>query len=110
MRAVELARVFDVVPPRARARVRRHANRLRVRVRRTRDRTARGDQLAGGARFGLVVSRDGGRSFHVLASRRTGAFTKVVRIRGRRANQLVSTACDANGNCSVRRLGSFRRH
>ncbi|HKP20540.1 MAG TPA: S8 family serine peptidase, partial [Thermoleophilaceae bacterium] len=109
MSAVELARVYDILAPRSRARVRRHGNRLRVRVRRTRDRTQRGDQLAGHARFGLLVSRNGGNSFHILASRRTRAFTKVVRIRGRGPNMLVSTACDANGNCSVRRLGRFRR-
>jgi len=110
MHAVEVARVYDVLPPRSRARVRRHGNRVRVRVRRTPDRTERGHELAGHVRFGLLVSRDGGRSFRVLAGRRTRAFTKVVRIRGRRANLLVSTACDANGNCSVRRLGRFRRH
>jgi len=109
MRAVEMARVYDVLAPRSRARVRRHGNRVRVRVRRTRDRTARGDDLAGHVRFGLLVSRDGGRNFRILATRRTRAFTKVVRIRGRRANVLVSTACDANGNCGVRRLGRFRR-
>jgi subtilisin family serine protease len=109
MAAVELARVYDVVAPRSRARVHRHGNRVRVRVRRARDRTARGDDLAGHVRFGLLVSRDGGRNFRILASRRTRAFTKNVRIRGRRFNVLVSTACDANGNCSVRRLGRFRR-
>ncbi len=99
MRAVEIARVYDVVPPRARARVHRHGNRVRVHVSRTRDRTARGHELAGHAQFGLLVSRDGGRSFNILASRRSRAFNKDVRIRGRRANVLVSTACDANGNC-----------
>jgi subtilisin family serine protease len=109
MHAVEVARVYDVLAPRSRARVHRHGNRVRVRVRRTRDRTASGDQLAGHVRFGLLVSRDGGNSFTILASRRTRAFTKLVRIRGRRANLLVSTACDANGNCGVRRLGRFRR-
>ena len=62
MRAVEIARVYDVVPPRARtARVHRHGNRVRVHVNRTRDRTARGHELAGHAEFGLLVSRDGGR-------------------------------------------------
>ncbi|HEX6652695.1 MAG TPA: S8 family serine peptidase [Thermoleophilaceae bacterium] len=110
MHAVEIARVYDVVPPRSRARVHRHGNRVRVHVRRTRDRTTRGDELAGHVQFGLLVSRDGGRSFDILASRRNRAFTKDVRIRGRRANVLVSTACDANGNCGVKRLGRFRRH
>jgi hypothetical protein len=32
-----------------------------------------------------------------------------VRIRGRRRNVIVSTACDRNGNCGVKRLGPFRR-
>ena len=109
MRAVEVARVYDVLAPRSRARVHRHGNRVRVRVKRTRDRTATGDELAGHVRFGLLVSRDGGNTFKIVAGRRTRAFTKVVRIRGRRANLLVSTACDANGNCGVRRLGRFRR-
>ena len=109
LRAVEVARAYDVVAPRPRARVHRHGNRVRVRVRRSRDRTARGDELADHVRYGLLVSRDGGRSFHVLASRRRRPFTKRVRIRGRRANVLVSLACDANGNCGAKRLGRFRR-
>jgi subtilisin family serine protease len=109
MRAVEAARVYDVVPPRARARVHRHGNRVRVRVRRSPDRTNAGDNLADHVRYGLVVSRDGGRNFNVLTSRRARPFTKVVRIRGRRRNLLVSTACDRNGNCDVKRLGGFRR-
>jgi subtilisin family serine protease len=109
MRAVEVARLYDVLPPRARARVHRHGNRVRVRVRRSPDRTERGDDLAGHVTYGLLVSRNGGNGFSVIASRRHRPFTKHVRIRGRRANVLVSTACDANGNCGVRRLGRFRR-
>jgi hypothetical protein len=109
MRAVEVARRYDVFPPRARARTHRHGNRVRVRVRRTRDRTAAGHVLAGHVTYGLLVSRDGGNSFKVLASRRHRPFSKDVRIRGRRANMLVTTACDANGNCGVKRLGRFRR-
>jgi subtilisin family serine protease len=109
MRAVEVARVYDVLAPRARARARRHGNRLRVRVRRSRDRADAGDRLAGHVRYALLVSRDGGRSFRILASRRRHPFTKRVRIRGRRRNVIVSTACDRNGNCGVKRLGPFRR-
>jgi hypothetical protein len=82
---------------------------VRVRVRRSPDRTNAGDNLADPVRYGLVVSRDGGRNFNVLTSRRARPFTKVVRIRGRRRNLLVSTACDRNGNCDVKRLGGFRR-
>jgi subtilisin family serine protease len=109
MRAVEVARVYDILPPRARAHVHRQGNRVRVRIRRSPDRTAHGDELAGHVRYGLLVSRDGGNSFNLLASRRPRPFAKVVRIRGRRANVLVTTACDANGNCGVKRLGRFRR-
>jgi subtilisin family serine protease len=108
MRAVEVARAYDVFAPRPRARVRRHGNRVRVRIRRSRDRTGRGDKLAGHVRYGLLVSRNAGRRFHVLASRR-GPFTKTVRIRGRRANLLAAVTCDANGNCRAKRLGRFRR-
>jgi hypothetical protein len=110
MRAVQVARVYDILPPRARARVHRQGNRMRVRIRRSPDRTAPGDELAGHVRYGLLVSRDGGNSFNLLASRRPRPFGKVVRIRGRRANVVVTTACDANGNCGVKRLGRFRRH
>ena len=109
MHAVEIARIYDVLAPRARAHVRRHGNRVRVRVKRSRDRTQAGDELAGHVRYGLVVSRDGGNSFNVLASRRSRPFTKNVRIRGRGRNLLVTTACDRNGNCGVKRLGGFRR-
>jgi len=109
MRAVEVARIYDVLSPRARAHAHRRGNRVRVRVKRSRDRTAAGDELAGHVRYGLVVSRDGGNSFKVLASRRPRPFAKTVRIRGRHRNVLVSTACDGNGNCGVKRLGGFRR-
>ena len=109
MRAVEVARVYDVVSPRARAVTRRRGNRVRVTLRRSRDRTQPGDQLAGHVRYGLLVSRNGGRTFRVLASRRRRPFRKTVRLRGTRRNVIVSTACDRNGNCGVKRLGRFRR-
>jgi subtilisin family serine protease len=109
MRAVEVARAYDIVAPRARAHVRRHRNRVRVRIIRSPDRTSRGDDLAGHVRYGLLVSRNGGRSFNVVASQRPRPFTKNVAIRGRRRNVLVSTACDGNGNCGFKRLGHFKR-
>jgi Subtilase family len=109
MRAVEIARVYDVVSPRARAVTRRRGNRVRVTLRRSRDRTQPGDQLAGHVTYGLLVSRNGGRSYTVLASRRRRPFRKTVRLRGTRLNVIVSTACDRNGNCGVKRLGRFRR-
>jgi hypothetical protein len=109
MHAVEIARVYDVVSPRARGVTRRRGNRVRVTLRRSADRTQPGDELAGHVTYGLLVSRNGGNSFTVLASRRRRPFRKTVRIRGARQNVLVSTACDANGNCGVKRLGRFRR-
>jgi hypothetical protein len=109
MAAVEVARVYDVQNPRARGRTRRRGNRVRATVARSRDRTLAGDVLAGHVRYGLLLSRNGGKSFRVLARRRLGPFKRSVTIRGRRLNILVSTACDGNGNCGVKRLGRFRR-
>jgi subtilisin family serine protease len=109
MRAVEIARIYDVLSPRARARTRRRGNRVRVTVARSRDRTMAGDELAGAVTYGLLVSRDGGRNFRLVASRRPRPFSRRVAIRGNRPNLLISTACDGNGNCGVRRLGRFRR-
>jgi hypothetical protein len=109
MHAVEIARVYDVLAPRARARVHRRGNRLRVRIKRSRDRTQPGDELADHVTYGLVVSRNGGRTFSLLASGRRRPFSKTVRIRGRRRTVLVSTACDRNGNCGIKRLGRFKR-
>jgi hypothetical protein len=76
---------------------------------RTQDRTDPGDELAGAVTYGLLLSRDGGRSFGVVTSRRPRPFSRNVRIRGRRKNVLVGTACDGNGNCGVKVLGRFRR-
>ena len=109
MHAVEIARIYDVLGPRARARTRRRGNRVRVTVRRSRDRTLAGDELAGAVTYGLLVSRDGGRSYRVIASRRPRPFSRRIAIRGSRPNLLVTTACDGNGNCGVRRLGRFLR-
>ena len=109
MRAVEVARIYDVLSPRAHGRVHRRGNRVRVTVARSRDRTGRGDELAGHVAYGLLVSRDGGNNFNLLASRRRRPFSRNVTIRGPRRNVLVATACDGNGNCGVRRLGGFRR-
>jgi hypothetical protein len=109
MRAVEVARVYDVLSPRAHGRVRRRGNRVRVRVARSTDRAGRGDELAGRVSYGLLASRDGGNNFNVLAIRRRRPFSRNVTIRGPRRNVLVATACDGNGNCGVRHLGGFRR-
>jgi subtilisin family serine protease len=109
MRAVEVARTYDVVPPRSRARALRSGNVVHVRLRRSRDRTDPGDELAGRVRYGLLVSRDGGKNFRVLASGRRRPFSRNVRIRGRRRNVIISTANDRNGNFGVKRLGRFLR-
>jgi hypothetical protein len=82
---------------------------VRVRVRSTKDRTEPGRELAGRVRYGLVVSRDGGDDFNTVVSGRSRPFRRTIRLKGRRANVIVATACDGNGNCGVRRLGRFRR-
>jgi subtilisin family serine protease len=110
MAAVELARRYDVLSPRVRGRARRRpGNRVRAKVARARDRTQPGDELAGRVRYSLLVSRNAGRTFRVVASGRRRPFTRVVRLRGRRRNVFVATACDRNGNCGIKRLGRFKR-
>ena len=108
--AVDIAATYDVISPRARGRARRRGgNRVKATVARTQDRTDPGDELAGAVTYGMLVSRDAGRSFGVITSRRARPFSKTVRLRGRRANILVGTACDGNGNCGVKILGRFKR-
>jgi subtilisin family serine protease len=107
--ATDLARAYDVRDPKARARARRRgAKKVAVRVSRVKDRTDPGHELAGHLKYSLLVSRDGGRRFAFAVRPRSHAFTKTVRLRGRRANVLVSTVCDGNGNCGVKRLGRFK--
>jgi len=107
--AVDIAALYDVINPRARGRARRRGNRVRATLVRTQDRTDPGDELAGALTYGLLVSRDGGRNFNFVTSRRRRPFSRDVRIRGARRNVLVATACDGNGNCGVKILGRFRR-
>ena len=110
MRAVELARVYDVLGPRLRGRARRRGNRVRVTLRRSPDRTFAGDELAGSVTYGLLISRDGGRSFdNPFDGRRRRPFSARFALRGRGMNVFIGAACDGNGNCGVRRLGRFRR-
>jgi subtilisin family serine protease len=109
MAAVEVARAYDVLSPRARGQTRRRGNLVRVRVPASADRTLEGDELAGDVTYGLLVSRDGGNNFRVLVGRRARPFSRNAALRGRRLNVFVSTACDGNGNCGVKRLGRFRR-
>ena len=68
--ATALARTYDVTAPRARGSVRRTGDRVRVHVRRARDRTERGRERAGGVRYGLLVSRNGGRTYALVRSGR----------------------------------------
>jgi len=107
--ATDLARTYDVTPPRVRGTVWRDGSRaVTARVKRTRDRTESGRELAGSISYGLLVSRNGGHSFSVVTSRRRRPFERTVRLRGSRVNVVVATACDGNGNCGVRRLGRYR--
>jgi subtilisin family serine protease len=107
--AVDIAAAYDVIDPRARGRASRRGNLVKAILSRTQDRTDPGDELAGAVTYGLLVSRDGGRSFGVVTSRRRRPFSRNVRIRGSKRNVLVGTACDGNGNCGVKVLGRFRR-
>ena len=106
--AAALARVYDVTAPRARGSARRIGGFVRVRERRSKDRTQKGNKLAGGVRYGLLASRNGGRTFAELARGRRRPISATVELRGRRANVLVATACDRNANCGIKRLGRYR--
>jgi subtilisin family serine protease len=106
--ASALALSYDVSPPVVRGRARRAGAVVRVRLRRTDDRTEPGRELAGGVTYSLLVSRDGGRDFDAVSRRRERPISGTVRLRGRRANVFVATACDRNANCGLKRLGRFR--
>ena len=107
--AVDIAATYDVIGPKAKGRARRRGNKVKATVTRTQDRTDPGDELAGRVSYGMLVSRDGGRSYGVIASRRPRPFSKNVKLRGRKRNVLIGTACDGNGNCGVKILGRFKR-
>ncbi len=106
--ATALARRFDVTAPTPRGDARRVGDTVRVRIRKVTDRTETGRGLAGGVRYRLIVSRDGGRSFDSLTRARRSPISRDVRLRGTRANVLIASACDHNGNCGIKRLGRFR--
>jgi subtilisin family serine protease len=105
--ATRLARRYDVTAPRARASATRTGSSVFVRLLKTRDRTERGRELAGRVAYNLVVSRNGGRNFDAVVTGQRRPFSRSVALRGRRRNVIVATACDRNGNCGVRRLGSY---
>jgi subtilisin family serine protease len=106
--ATALARIYDVTAPIARGRARRLGDTVRVRMRKVTDRTEPGRELAGGIRYRLIGSVDGGRRFDGLSRSRRIPIRRDVRLRGTRTNVLIATACDRNGNCGIRRLGRFR--
>jgi subtilisin family serine protease len=107
--ATALARTYDVRAPLVRARAsRRGSTSVAVRVRSSKDRTDPGRELAGGVSYGLLVSRDGGRSFSSVVRQRRRPFRRTIRIQGSRANVVVAAVSDGNGNVGVKRLGRFR--
>jgi subtilisin family serine protease len=105
--ATDLARLYDVVAPRAKAQAQRRGNGVKVRMTRTKDRSEPGRELAGGVTYGLLVSRNGGRNFSVVAKRSKRPVKRTVTLWGSQTNVLAATACDGNGNCAVKRLGRF---
>jgi subtilisin family serine protease len=107
--ATDLARAYDVTAPKANGKVRRSGERVSVSARKVMDRTEPGRELANHVTYGLLVSRDGGKNFDVALSGKRRPFHKALRLRGTKANVFVASACDANGNCGVKRLGRFKR-
>jgi subtilisin family serine protease len=106
--AVRLARTYDVISPRARGGAQRHGSTVSVHLRKVKDRSEPGRELAGHVRYGLLVSRDGGRNYKVVVGGRHRAFDRAVQLKGSKINVFVATACDSNGNCGIKRLGRFR--
>jgi subtilisin family serine protease len=107
--ATDLARAYDVTSPKAKGKAKRSGATVSVRVNKVKDRSERGREVAGHITYGLLISRDGGRSYDPVVSGRHRAFRKAFRLKGRRLNVFVATACDGNGNCGIKRLGRFRR-
>lgn len=95
--AVALARRYDVTPPSFRASRRRAGRGFEIFVGRGRDRTAGGDELAGGVTYALAIRS--GDDVRFIVSPRRRAIRK--RVSARRASY-QALACDANGNCRVR--------
>ena len=107
--ATDLARAYDVTSPRVKGKARRHGGTVAVRLSKVKDRSERGREVAGHVTYGLLVSRDGGKGYDIVVNGRHRAFRKAVKLKGRKLNVFVATACDGNGNCGVKRLGRFRR-
>jgi subtilisin family serine protease len=106
----DLARVYDVRAPRLHARARRRSgSTVAVRVSRSRDRTNPGHELARRVTYAVLVSSDRGQSYRFAVRPRRRPFRATVHLRGRRANLILASVCDGNGNCASKRLGRFRR-
>ena len=104
--ALQEAASYDVVDPTFRARARRtsrQSNWVRVTVGDARDRADGGDRPSGGVKYTLADVAGG---IRILRGARRAEISKIVAIR--RTSRLVALACDANGNCAVKRLGTFR--
>jgi subtilisin family serine protease len=108
--AVALARVYDVVAPGGlRAKQTRRGNRLRVSARGAVDRTDPGDELAGAVQHVLLVSVNRGSARVLKASPPDGSpASRKVRLRRRVRYRFFGAACDANGNCAIKRLRQVR--
>ena len=105
--AVALARRYDTTAPPVSISVRAGRAVLRVAMRASRDRTRPGRELAGRVRYGVAVSTNGRTYRRLLGpSRRPPRGT--LRLRRGRRYFLLASACDANGNCSLRKLGPYR--
>ena len=107
--ATALARRFDVTAPVPRGQARRVGDTVRVRIRKSPTAPRQGRELAGGIRYRLIVSRNGGRSFDCPHPRAGGSRSRgTCACAGRAPTCCVASACDRNGNCGIKRLGRFR--
>jgi len=106
--AVALARTYDITAPAVHARKHRHGQRLDVRLTRSRDRTAKGRELAGGVDYSLVESLRGSNRARFVVRPRRKPFRKRVRL-SRRITRVSAVVCDRVGNCAVKRLAGRRR-
>jgi hypothetical protein len=79
-----------------------------VRLKRSRDRTAKGRELAGGVDYSLVESLRGSNRAAFLVRPRRKPFRKRVRL-SRRITRVSAVVCDGVGNCAVKRLAGRKR-
>ena len=86
--AVALARTYDVISPRAKGFAHRSGGHVTVRLKKVKDRSEPGREVAGHVSYGLLVSRDGGRSYSSLVSGRHRAFRKAVQPQGQEGQRV----------------------